>query len=57
MEFGEGEGKIPMSKISEKVEEYKRSERVTYKMIQEYVESKYRLKVHTGYIALVILQK
>lgn len=29
------------------------AEKVTYKMIQEYVESKYGFKVHTAYIAEV----
>lgn len=48
MEFGEGEGKIPMDKISEKAEDYRPSEKVTYKMIQEYVESNYAFKVHTA---------
>jgi 23S rRNA (uracil1939-C5)-methyltransferase len=53
VEFGEGEGKIPVSKIVEKAEDYRPSERVTYKMIQEYIESKYGFKVHTSYIAEV----
>lgn len=53
VEFGEGEGKIPVGKIVEKAEEQKPSERVTYKMIQEYIESKYGFKVHTAYIAEV----
>lgn len=34
-------------------EEYRPSERVTYKMIKEYIESKYGFKVHTAYIAEV----
>lgn len=37
------DGKVPIEKIAEKAEEYKPSERVTYKMIKEYVESKYSL--------------
>ena len=53
MEFGEGDGKIPMGKIAEKAEDYRPSEKVTYKMIQEYIESKYGFKVHTAYIAEV----
>ncbi|SNS88694.1 hypothetical protein SAMN05446037_102578 [Anaerovirgula multivorans] len=53
VEFGEGEGKIPVGKILEKAEDQRPSERVTYKMIQEYIESKYGLKVHTAYIAEV----
>ena len=34
-------------------EEYKPKERVTYKMIKEYIEAKYGFKVHTAYIAEV----
>ena len=33
VEFGEGDGKIPMDKIAQKAEDYRPSERVTYKMI------------------------
>ena len=32
---------------------YKPKERVTYKMIKEYIEAKYGFKVHTAYIAEV----
>ena len=53
MEFGEGEGKIPTDKIAEKADECRPNERVTYKMIKEYVESKYGFKVHTANIAEV----
>ena len=53
IEFGEGDGKIPVDKIAQKAEDYRPSERVTYKMIQEYIESKYDFKVHTAYIAEV----
>ncbi|NCC86743.1 MAG: 23S rRNA (uracil(1939)-C(5))-methyltransferase RlmD [Clostridia bacterium] len=53
VEFGEGDGKIPVGKIAEKAGDYRSSEKVTYKMIQEYVESKYGFKVHTAYIAEV----
>ncbi|WP_093372278.1 23S rRNA (uracil(1939)-C(5))-methyltransferase RlmD [Tindallia magadiensis] len=53
VEFGEGEGKIPVGKIVEKAEDQRPSERVTYKTIQEYIESKYGFKVHTSYIAEV----
>lgn len=53
MEFGEGDGKIPVGKIVEKAENQRPSERVTYKTIQEYIESKYGFKVHTSYIAEV----
>lgn len=53
IEFREGDGKIPVDKIAQKAEDYRPSERVTYKMIQEYIESKYDFKVHTAYIAEV----
>ena len=53
MEFGEGEGKIPVGKIVEKAEDQRPSERITYKTIQEYIEGKYGFKVHTSYIAEV----
>ena len=36
-----------------RAEEYKSKERVTYKMIKEYIEAKYGFKVHTAYIAEV----
>lgn len=53
MELGEGEGKVPLKAISERAEAYKPKERVTYKMIKEYIEAKYGFKVHTAYIAEV----
>ena len=53
VEFGEGEGKVPLDKIAERAENYKPKERVTYKMIKEYIEAKYGFKVHTAYIAEV----
>ena len=53
VEFGEGEDKIPLAKIEERAEAYKPKERVTYKMIKEYIEAKYGFKVHTAYIAEV----
>ena len=53
VEFGEEEGQVSLKEISERAEEYKPKERVTYKMIQEYVENKYGFKVHTAYIAEV----
>lgn len=53
VEFGEGEDKVPLKAISERAEAYKPKERVTYKMIQEYIEAKYGFKVHTAYIAEV----
>ena len=53
VEFGEGEGKVPLDNIAKKAESYKPKERVTYKMIKEYIEAKYGFKVHTAYIAEV----
>lgn len=53
MEFGEGEGKIPVDSIAKRAEAYKPKEKVTYKMIKEYIEAKYGFKVHTAYIAEV----
>ena len=53
VEFGEGEGKVPFDNIAKRAEEYKPKERVTYKMIKEYIEAKYGFKVHTAYIAEV----
>ena len=53
VEFGEGEGKIPVDSIAKRAEAYKPKEKVTYKMIKEYIEAKYGFKVHTVYIAEV----
>ena len=53
VEFGEGEGKVPLDNIAKRAEEYKPKERVTYKMIKEYIEAKYGFKVHTAYTAEV----
>ena len=53
VEFGEGEGKVPLDNIAKRAEEYKLKERVTYKMIKEYIEAKYGFKVHSAYIAEV----
>ena len=53
VEFGEGEGKVPLDNIAKRAENYKPKERVTYKMIKEYIEAKYGFKVHTAYIAEV----
>lgn len=50
VEFGEGEGKVPLDNIAKRAEAYKPKERVTYKMIKEYIEAKYGFKVHTAYI-------
>ncbi len=53
VEFGEGGGKVPFDDIAQRAESYKPKERVTYKMIKEYIEAKYGFKVHTAYIAEV----
>lgn len=53
VEFGEGEGKVPLDNIAKRAESYKPKERVTYKMIKEYIEAKYGFIVHTAYIAEV----
>ena len=53
VEFGEGEGKILVDSIAKRAEAYKPKEKVTYKMIKEYIEAKYGFKVHTAYIAEV----
>ncbi len=53
VEFGEGEGKVPLDNIAKRAESYKPKDRVTYKMIKEYIEAKYGFKVHTAYIAEV----
>ena len=53
VEFGEGEGKIPVDSIAKRADAYKPKEKVSYKMIKEYIEAKYGFKVHTAYIAEV----
>ena len=53
VEFGDGEGKVPLDAIAERAKKYQPKPKITYKMIQEYVEKKYGLKVHTAYIAEV----
>ena len=51
VEFGEGEEKVPLDKIAERAKQYQPAPRVTYKMIQEYIEVKYGYNVPTGCIA------
>ena len=53
VEFGEGEGKVPLDAIAERAKKYQPKPKIIYKMIQEYVEKKYGFKVHTAYIAEV----
>jgi len=44
VEFGDEDGQIPIYKIARKAEEYRLNERVTYKMIQKYIESMYNCR-------------
>ena len=53
VEFGEGDGKVLLDAIAERAKKYQPKSKITYRMIQEYVEKKYGLKVHTAYIAEV----
>ena len=53
VEFGKGKGKVPLDAIAERAKKYQPKPKITYKMIQEYVEKKYGFKVHTAYIAEV----
>ena len=53
VEFGEGAGKVPLDAIAERAKKYQPKPKITYKMIQEYIEKKYGFKVHTAYIAEV----
>jgi len=53
IEFGDAEGKEPLDDIAECAKKYHPKPKITYKMIQEYVEKKHRFKVHTAYIAEV----
>lgn len=51
VEVGESEGKALIDEIAKRAEAYTPKERVTYKMIQDYLEEKYGFKIHTAYIA------
>lgn len=53
VEFGEGKGKMPLGAIAERAKKYQPKPKITYKMIQEYVEKNYGFKLHTAYIAEV----
>ena len=53
VEFGDREGKVPLDAIAERAKKYQSKPKITYKMIQEYVEQKYGFSVHTAYIAEV----
>lgn len=53
MDFGADVGMIPLNSIVEKAQAYKPKQRITYKLIKEYILEKYNFKVHTAYIAEV----
>ncbi len=44
---------MPLDAIVERAKKYQPKPKITYKMIQEYVEKKYGFRVHTAYIAEV----
>ncbi|MEA4973996.1 MAG: RNA methyltransferase [Candidatus Metalachnospira sp.] len=44
---------ITLNSIVEKSDAYKPKQRITYKLIKEYILEKYSFKVHTAYIAEV----
>lgn len=44
---------MPLDAIAECIKKYQPKPKITYKMIQEYVEKKYGFRVHTAYIAEV----
>ena len=48
-----GDDKISLDAIAERAKKYQPKPKVTYKMIQEYVEKKYGFKVHTACVAEV----
>ena len=53
VEFGEREGQISLEEIEKRAGARKPKEKVTYKMMQQYIEENYGFKVHTAYIAEV----
>lgn len=53
VEFEKGKGKVLLDAITERAKKYQLKPKITYKMIQEYIEKKYGFKVHTAYIAEV----
>jgi len=53
VEFGDGEGKVPLDDIAERAKKYQLKPKITYKMIQEYIEKKHGFRVHFAYIAEV----
>lgn len=53
VEFGESEGQLSLKEVEKRAEARKPKKKVTYKMIQQYIEEHYGFKVHTAYIAEV----
>lgn len=53
IEFGDKDGEFSLDKIKKDSERYMPKKRVTYKVMQEYIEKKYGFKVHSAYIAEV----
>lgn len=53
IEFGESEGQISLKGVTERAEARKPNGKVTYKIMQQYIEEHYGFKVHTAYIAEV----
>ena len=53
VDFGADVGMIPLNSIVEKAQAYKPKQRITYKLIKDYILEKYSFKVHTAYIAEV----
>ncbi|NBJ91596.1 hypothetical protein [Parablautia muri] len=47
------DGKVPLDEVAERAKKYQPKPKITYKMMQEYVEKKYGFKAHTAYIAEV----
>lgn len=45
--------KLTLNNIAQREEAYKPKQRITYKLIKEYILEKYSFKVHTAYIAEV----
>ncbi len=53
VKFGKGKGKVPLDAIAKRAKKYQPKPKITFKMLQEFVEKKYGFKVHTAYIAEV----
>ncbi len=47
---------MPLNNVAKRAGVYKPKERVTYKMIKEYIEAKYGFKVYTAYSAEVKME-